>query len=491
MSDSGKMNALSGSFLENMMNAGFSGSDEDDLLQMPVEELSSYGHQAQEQRKLPQAMGQEQAASRVPVKKPAVKQPQRMAPPPAPARKDPEQISPFRIKEAKIKVIGVGGAGCNALEKMIGKAPDNIEFIAVNTDTQALELSHASKKLVLGEKLTKGRGAGSNPEIGAKAAEQSIEELKKCVEGADIVFIAAGMGRGTGTGAAPIIADLAKKAGCLTIAVVTKPFEFEGAARMAVAKEGIFNLSSSVDTIITVSNQLLLPICASNNMTFLAAFGKVDDILCSGVLGIADILRGTGIINVDFADVYSVLSNGGASQVGIGEARGGEGRAVMAAQNAMFGPLLETTIDGAKSILFNITSNSSISMKEIEQASNQITSAAAPNAKIVMGMVTDDTIEDDTVTITLLATGLRTDEDKQREEQDDSSNFSGFSDFSSPSYSSSSSFGVQEQEPQPATIRRQVSSVAQTSSPAASSPSSSFDGDDDLPMFVKRRKMKK
>lgn len=314
-------------------------------------------------------------------------------------------------RSAGIKVVGIGGAGCNAIERMIEEGVSGVEFIAINTDAQALSLNHATTKIVIGEKVTKGRGAGSDPEMGRKAIEQNIEEIKSRLTGADLVFITAGMGGGTGTGAAPIVADISKKAGALTVAVVTKPFPFEGSHRMKIAREGIFELSSKVDTLITVPNDKLLSI-ANKDLTLLNAFRKVDDVLSGGVKGITDIILQTGVINVDFADIQSILLNGGASQVGIGKASG-QDRSVMAAQNAIFSPLLETSIDGAKAILFNVTGDSSMSLYEVKSAADIIFNAADSEARIVFGYVIDETITSGEICITVIATGLTTDTERE------------------------------------------------------------------------------
>lgn len=483
MNETGNMNSpYSGNFLEDMMhNDGLS----DDVMHMSLEDLAA-GRQGVQRQQHPQypPMHQEAPAPRQAAAR-------KTAAPKASAPKAQPAVSRTaaaigRGKNTVIKVVGVGGAGCNALERMLVMNKDsieNIEFIAVNTDTQALELSKAPKKIAIGssDKLNKGRGAGSVPELGAKAAEMSAKEIEDALMGADIVFIAAGMGRGTGTGAAPVIADIAKgKLHCLTIAVVTKPFEFEGKVIMDNAIEGIANLSARVDTIITVSNQRLFGI---DNLTFLAAFGRVDDILASGVIGISKILSGTGVINVDYADLCSILENGGPSQVGIGEGKGDD-RAMHAAQNCMFGQLLETTLSGAKAVLFNITANSNLSIKDVETAAKLITDEADKNAKIVMGVVRDDSIEDDSISITLIATGLQTQEERDRERSDDSSLSDDYG-FSRSSYMESASLFS---SPEP--VSASVVSTPKRTQPAAvisSASSSSSDDDDGIPTFLRRR----
>jgi len=316
--------------------------------------------------------------------------------------------SKYRFKDpierlAGIKVVGVGGAGCNAISRMMQAGLKGVEFIAINTDAQALFLCSAHQKIRIGEKITKGLGAGSNPDIGKKAIEQSYDEIKKKLEGADMVFIASGMGGGTGTGASPSVAEIARQSGALTVAVVTKPFRFEGTYRMRSADRGIEELKGKVDTLITIPNEKLLAI-AEKNLTLIDAFRRADDVLRYGVQGISDIIQGTGIVNVDFADIQTILVNAGSSQVGIGMASG-ENRGVIAAERAISSPLLETTIDGAKGILFNITGDSMLSLFEVKEAADIIVGAADPNATIVFGAVVDPAIEDG-VKITVIATGL-------------------------------------------------------------------------------------
>ncbi|MGV8119990.1 MAG: cell division protein FtsZ [Candidatus Xenobiia bacterium LiM19] len=304
---------------------------------------------------------------------------------------------------AGIKVVGVGGAGCNAISRMMQAGVKGVEFIAINTDAQALFLCSAHQKIRIGDKITKGLGAGSNPDIGKKAIDQSYDEIKKKLEGADMVFIASGMGGGTGTGASPSVAEIARQSGALTVAVVTKPFRFEGTYRMRSADRGIEELKGKVDTLITIPNEKLL-IIAEKNLTLVDAFRRADDVLRYGVQGISDIIQGTGIINVDFADIQTILVNAGSSQVGIGMASG-DNRGIIAAERAISSPLLETTIDGAKGILFNITGDSMLSLFEVKEAADIIVGAADPNATIVFGAVVDPAIEDG-VKITVIATGL-------------------------------------------------------------------------------------
>jgi len=344
-----------------------------------------------------------------PVKRPIVPQPQEVKAR-VPERPQPPAESRYLTRQrnsleqlAGIKVVGIGGAGCNAISRMMQVGLKGVEFIAINTDAQALFLTNANQKIHIGEKLTKGLGAGANPDIGRKAIENSADELKKKLEGADLIFIAAGMGGGTGTGASPLVAELAKKVGALTVAVVTKPFRFEGTHRMRIAEKGTEELKGNVDTLITIPNEKLLSI-AEKNLTLVDAFKKADDVLRYGVQGISDIILRTGIVNVDFADIQTILVNAGSSQVGIGMASGSN-RAVIAAERAISSPLLDTTIDGARGILFNITGDSTLSLFEVKEAADIIGGASDPNATIVFGAVIDPEMEDE-VKITVIATGL-------------------------------------------------------------------------------------
>ncbi|NLY91252.1 MAG: cell division protein FtsZ [Firmicutes bacterium] len=310
---------------------------------------------------------------------------------------------------ASIKVIGVGGGGTNAVNRMIEAGLQGVEFIAINTDGQALLRSKADVRLRIGDQLTKGLGAGANPEIGRQAAEESREEIKSVLENADMVFITAGMGGGTGTGAAPIIAQMAKEAGALTVGVVTKPFNFEGKVRMAQAEEGVKALEERVDTLITIPNERLFQI-VDKKTSFIEAFRFADDVLRQGVQGISDLITITGLINVDFADVKTIMNNAGSALMGIGVARG-DNRAAEAAKTAVSSPLLETSIAGAKGILLNVTGSSDLGLFEINEAASIITEAADPDANINFGAVIDDK-QGDEIRITVIATGFR--QKKQR-----------------------------------------------------------------------------
>jgi cell division protein FtsZ len=316
-------------------------------------------------------------------------------------------------QNAVIKVIGVGGGGSNAVERMIESGIQGVEFIAMNTDVQVLDLSRASKKIQLGAASTRGLGAGGNPEVGKTAAEESRQEVRKALEGSDMVFITAGMGGGTGTGAAPVIADLAREIGALTVAVVTRPFVFEGPRRKKLAEQGINSLLGRVDTIITIPNDKLISV-VEKKTTLVDAFRVADDVLRQGVQGISDIITIPGQINVDFADVRAVMSDAGPALMGIGYGVG-EQRAFQAAQSATNSPLLEQTIHGATGLLVNITSSEDLTLAEVNEAMGYIQSLCdADNVNIYFGTVVDPTM-DGTVRITVLATGFNATEPKVAE----------------------------------------------------------------------------
>ena len=304
---------------------------------------------------------------------------------------------------AKIKVIGVGGGGSNAVNRMILAGLKGVEFIAVNTDAQALYLSQAEIKLQVGTKLTRGLGAGANPEIGTEAAEESREEIAKALKGADMVFVTAGMGGGTGTGAAPVIAEIAKEIGALTVGVVTKPFKFEGKKRSMHAETGVSNLKEKVDTLITIPNDRLLQV-ADKNTSINDAFRMADDVLRQGVQGISDLIAVPGLINLDFADVKTIMRNTGSALMGIGSGTG-ENRAVTAARNAISSPLLETSIEGAKGVLLNITGGNGLGLFEVNEAAEIIAEAADPEANIIFGAVIDESLDEE-IKVTVIATGF-------------------------------------------------------------------------------------
>ncbi|KLU64981.1 MULTISPECIES: cell division protein FtsZ [Desulfosporosinus] len=304
---------------------------------------------------------------------------------------------------AEIRVIGVGGGGNNAVNRMITAGLQGVNFITVNTDSQALQLSHASQKVQIGIKLTKGLGAGANPDIGAKAAEESREELAKALKGADMVFVTAGMGGGTGTGGAPIVAEVAKEMGALTVGVVTRPFTFEGRKRAMQAEKGIAELKSKVDTLITIPNDRLLQV-VDKHTTIHEAFRIADDVLRQGVQGISDLIAVPGLINLDFADVKTIMSNTGSALMGIGQATG-ENRAVDAARKAISSPLLETSIEGAKGVLLNITGGINLTLFEVNEAAGIISEAADPEANIIFGAVIDENLKEE-LRVTVIATGF-------------------------------------------------------------------------------------
>jgi len=304
---------------------------------------------------------------------------------------------------AHIKVVGVGGSGGAAINRMISSKLKGVDFIAINTDAQALYYSDAPVKVHVGGELTRGLGAGADPEIGKRAAEESKDEIYEVMRGADMVFVTCGMGGGTGTGGSPIICEIAKELGALTVAVVTKPFAFEGLRRRKVAELGIEELRSKVDTLITIPNDRLLQVI-DKKTSLLDAFAVVDDVLRQGVQGIADLITIHGLINVDFADVKAIMQNSGAALMGIGKASG-ESRAIEAARAAIDSPLLELSIEGAKGILFNVTGGPDLGMYEIDEAAKIITEASDPDANIIFGAVIDDTMQGE-VKITVIATGF-------------------------------------------------------------------------------------
>ncbi len=304
---------------------------------------------------------------------------------------------------AAIKVIGVGGGGNNAVNRMIAAGLSGVEFISVNTDAQALMHSHAPYRIQIGEKLTKGLGAGANPEIGEKAAQESREEIIKALRGADMVFVTAGMGGGTGTGAAPIVAECAKEVGALTVGVVTKPFSFEGRRRQGQAELGTAKLKEKVDTLITIPNDRLLQV-ADKRTSMIDAFRIADDVLRQGVQGISDLIAVPGLINLDFADVKTIMTDTGSALMGIGYGSG-DNRAVTAAEAAIKSPLLETSIEGARGVLLNITGGSSLGLLEVNEAAAIISDAVDPEANIIFGAVIDESFQDE-VRVTVIATGF-------------------------------------------------------------------------------------
>ena len=313
-------------------------------------------------------------------------------------------IKPEIEKFANIKVLGIGGGGGNALNSMIDlQQIQGVEFVAVNTDAQALSVNNAPVKIQIGEQLTHGLGSGANPEVGRKAAEESVEQVKAILEGSDMVFLTAGMGGGTGTGASPAIAGISKSVGALTIGVVTKPFEFEGRRRMQQAEEGVAELKDKVDALITIPNQKLLEI-VDKKMSILDAFRVADGVLGQGVQGVSDLIVMPGLINVDFADVRTIMTDAGSALMGIGRSSG-ERRAEEAAKAAISSPLLELDIDGARGILFNIIGGPDLTMHEVDEAAKIIAQAADPEANIIFGATIDESMMDQ-LKITVIATGF-------------------------------------------------------------------------------------
>lgn len=314
------------------------------------------------------------------------------------------QVKPQFETFARIKVCGVGGSGGNALARMIEARIHGVEFIAINTDAQALHNSNAPVKIHIGKSLTKGLGAGMNPNVGREAAEQTREDILTALKGADMVFIACGLGGGTGSGASPVIADMAREVGALTVAVVTKPFSFEGAQRMRIAEEALQTLRERVDAIIVIPNDRLLSII-DRKTPLLESFAIVDDVLRQGVQGISDLITIPGLINVDFADVKAVMSSSGSALMGIGRASGEE-RALEAARQAINSPLLELSIDGARGVLFNVTGGDDMTMAEISEAARVITEHIDTDAKVIFGAVVSDNLKKGEMKITVVATGF-------------------------------------------------------------------------------------
>lgn len=306
----------------------------------------------------------------------------------------------------KIKVIGVGGGGGNAVNRMVDMGVKNVEFIAVNTDEHVLRLSKASQKVQIGEKLTKGKGAGSKPDIGKSAAEESNDEIAALLKDTDMVFVTAGMGGGTGTGAAPVVAKIAKDMGILTVGVVTKPFAFEGKRRMTQAEQGIAELSACVDSLIIVPNERLKYV-SETSITLQNAFAIADDVLRQGVQSISDLILLPGLVNLDFADVTSVMKDAGYAHMGMGSATGKD-KATVAADMAISSPLLETSIDGAKGLIINITASADVSLDDIDAASTMIKDKVSEDANIIWGAVIDDKMED-AISVTVIATGFNAD----------------------------------------------------------------------------------
>lgn len=315
-----------------------------------------------------------------------------------------KQVIPDVETFARIRVVGVGGSGENAVNHMINSRVRGVEFIAVNTDAQALHQSEAKKKIHIGKNLTRGLGTGMSPELGHRAAEETKEEILEALKGSDMVFVTCGMGGGTGTGGAPVVARAARELGALTVAVVTKPFSFEGQQRMRIAEHGLEDLRKEVDALIVIPNDRLLAV-VEKETTVKNAFAMCDDILRQAVEGISEIITTPGIINVDFADISAVMENAGSALMGIGTASG-EGRAAEAARKAINSPLLEISVSGAKGVLFTVAGGEDLTMHEIQEAAKIITESVDPNAKIIFGAIRDDKVKRNEIKITVIATGF-------------------------------------------------------------------------------------
>ena len=316
-----------------------------------------------------------------------------------------------------IKVVGVGGGGNNVVNRMVSSGTEGVDFLAVNTDKQVLSASQATYRTQIGEKLTHGMGAGSNPEVGKKAAEESRSQLSKDLEGTDMVFITAGMGGGTGTGAAPVIAEIARGMNILTVGVVTKPFAFEGRRRMMQAEKGIEELRKQVDSLVIIPNERL-KFATDQKITFANAFQIADEVLCQAVQSISDLIRDTGFINLDFADVTTVMKDAGLAHMGVGRAAG-KGKAEEAARMAISSPLLETSINGAHGVLINVTGSMDIGLEEVEQAANLVRDSVHPDAVTIFGATFDESLEDE-IRITVIATGFaenQSEEDQSKAQQ--------------------------------------------------------------------------
>lgn len=314
------------------------------------------------------------------------------------------QIKPDLETFAKIKVVGVGGSGCNVISRMIDSRIEGVEFVAINTDAQALHHSNAPIKINIGKNLTRGLGAGMNPEIGKQAAEENRDEIQDAIKGADMVFITCGKGGGTGSGAAPVIAEASRDSGALTVGVVTRPFSFEGAQRARIAEEAVNNLKDHVDTLIVINNDRLLQVI-DRKTSLMESFKTVDDILRQGVQGISDLIVQPGIVNVDFADIRAIMVDAGSALMGIGIASGEE-RAMEAARQAINSPLLDISIDGARGVLFSVSGGEDLTMSEINDAAKIITDSISPDAKVIFGAVMDDKLKKGEIKVTVIATGF-------------------------------------------------------------------------------------
>ncbi|MDC6326463.1 cell division protein FtsZ [Staphylococcus auricularis] len=369
---------------------------------------------------------------------------------------------------ATLKVIGVGGGGNNAVNRMIDHGMNNVEFVSINTDGQALNLSKAESKIQVGEKLTRGLGAGANPEIGKKAAEESREQIEDAIQGADMVFVTAGMGGGTGTGAAPVVAKIAKEMGALTVGVVTRPFSFEGRKRQTQAAAGVEAMKAAVDTLIVIPNDRLLDI-VDKSTPMMEAFKEADNVLRQGVQGISDLIAVSGEVNLDFADVKTIMSNQGSALMGIGVSSG-ENRAVEAAKKAISSPLLETSIVGAQGVLMNITGGESLSLFEAQEAADIVQDAADEDVNMIFGTVINPELQDEIV-VTVIATGF---EDKPTSQGRKASN-TGFSSSANSSSNKEDSYASQ------------VGSSNEGQQDTSSESRGHSTKEDDIPSFIRNR----
>lgn len=386
---------------------------------------------------------------------------------------------------ATIRVVGCGGAGGNAVNRMVEEGLRGVEFISINTDKQALATSLANNRLQIGEKLTKGLGAGAIPDIGRRAAEESREEIAQLLRGADLVFVTAGMGGGTGTGAAPVVAEIARDLGCLTIGVVTKPFLFEGKQRMKNAEVGIQDLMMRVDTLVVIPNDRLLQV-VSKGTTMMEAFTLADDVLRQGIQGISDLIAVPALINLDFADVKTVMENGGMAHMGIGIG-GGENGLVEAAKSAVSSPMLETSIDGARAILINVTGGKDMSIMDINEAAELVTNEADPDANIIFGAGVDETLEDE-VRITVIATGFEKTPFPQREPSKrphERERERIFGEEPTTSYGGySSGWRASADSTRQRNDEQEIPSFVNSRSPAPAAPGSYRDAEEDAPRFT-------
>jgi len=392
-------------------------------------------------------------------------------------RQHPTEVKPDIETFAKIKVVGVGGAGGAALNRMMEHKISGIEFVAVNTDAQALHHNSAPTKIHIGKTTTRGLGAGMDPEVGRKAAEEDADEIREVLKDSDMVFVTGGLGGGTGTGAMPLVAEIARDLGALTVAVVTRPFSFEGAQRKQYADQGYSELVDQVDTIITIPNDRLLQII-DKKTSLLESFKVVDDVLRQGIQGIAEVITVPMLINVDFADVKTIMKDQGTALMGIGRGTG-ENRAVDAAKNAIDSPLLELPIDGAKGILFTVTAGTSVSMYEVNEAARIITQSADPNAKIIFGAVIDEALKDE-MKVTVIATGFGKGGPKPIKKM----TMPMAAPFETPA--SSMTAPTQKPTPQPMSAPAPTPKPTIQSRPAPATPSES---DLEIPAFIRKKMM--